>query len=154
MSTPTIYVIRHAEKPEDNSYLSQAGFERAEKLAPWFVNTFGMPDLIFAAQPSRKSQRPFQTVAPLARHAGHQLVDMEFDNDSYDLLAEWIRKNHRDYKKIVVCWHHGRIPHLMHELGAKSGEYPKPWDKDVFDLILELEYEEGGSKVTHHKMPF
>jgi hypothetical protein len=37
-----------------------------------------------------------------------------------------------------VCWHHGNIPNMMHALKADAADYPDPWGRDVFNLILRL----------------
>jgi len=157
MNTPTIYILRHAEKPIDqrDSFLSIAGFSRAEALVDWFRTNIGVPDYIFAAQPNKNSQRPYQTVMPLAS-AFDKLIDMRYENAEYDKLATLICHSPvYENKIVVVCWHHGRIPHLMHELGAKSSEYPKPWNSETFDLVLKLDYKETGESIVEHLiMPF
>jgi phosphohistidine phosphatase SixA len=163
MSAPTIYVMRHAEKPTDDkdSYLSTAGHARAEKLATWFPNEVAFPDHIFASTPTIHSQRPYQTVAPVAEKIGYltnmrYLIDMRFADDEYDKLAELICHDPQYAGKIVVvCWHHGRIPHLTHALGAAPDEYPDRWDDKVFNLILKVEYcTKGNPRVTSIDMPF
>jgi hypothetical protein len=40
-------------------------------------------------------------------------------------------------KAVVVCWHHGNIPSLMHALGAKDGDYPDPWNRNIFQFDSE-----------------
>jgi phosphohistidine phosphatase SixA len=157
MSAPTIYVMRHAEKPDDpkDSYLSAEGRERSKQFSAWFLASEELPDYIFASTPSIHSQRPYQTVAPLAEKVG-SLIDMRYADDEYDRLAALLC-HHSRYagKAVVVCWHHGRIPQLMHELGAASDEYPSRWDDKVFNLILKVEYcMKGNPRVTHIDMPF
>jgi hypothetical protein len=61
-------------------------------------------------------------------------------------------------KPVVICWHHGQIPALMHALGAKDGDYPRPWDETVFDLILKVDFTQGSdakvAKVSQFQEPF
>lgn len=162
MST-TIYVIRHAEKPDDpiDYNLSEKGVARSRKFSDWFIRECGGADLLFASQPSSASQRPYQTLAA-SSVATDRFINMRYKDSEYDLLAAYINFNNREgwdtpnpNPVALVCWHHGRIPHLMHELGAKEGTYPKPWDDNVFDLVLKLEYDaQGQPQVTKLKMPF
>jgi hypothetical protein len=47
------------------------------------------------------------------------------------------------------------LPALAGALGARPGEYPDPWDEEVFDLIFDFEY--GGRRrltVTEAVQPF
>lgn len=157
MAAPTIYVLRHAEKPAEakNRSLSEEGQERALKLADWFPKEFGQPDIIIASQPTKHSQRPYETVQPLANNVG-MIIDMRYEDEEYDKLAtRMLCHSSFDGKTVVVCWHHGKIPHLMHELGANSGQYPKPWKDDVFDIILKVVYDaKGNAHVKTIKMEF
>ena len=67
-----ILLMRHADKPEDpyDSDLSDAGMARAEHLATYIPQTFGKPDYIIATAHSKHSNRPTETVKPLADALG------------------------------------------------------------------------------------
>jgi hypothetical protein len=54
----------------------------------------------------------------------------------------------------VVCWHHKKIPHFAHALGAQHGEYPDPWDDNVYDLILRFDFTKGAPKLSKLVEPF
>ena len=149
--------MRHAEKPDDprDPDLSPAGAARAKALTRYIPDQFGDPDLIFAASISKHSRRPYETVAPLAKHTGTPFDATIADQDYAALAADLLEGEHFAGKQVVVCWHHGNIPSLMRELGAASTDYPDPWDPEVFDLILKLEYPaDGAPTVTRIKEIF
>jgi len=68
MPPKTVLLTRHAEKPTDllDPDLSDQGDDRAKRLVEYIPKTFGQPDFIFAAASSKHSNRPYDTVAPLA----------------------------------------------------------------------------------------
>jgi len=141
-----VLVMRHAEKPDDETdpNLSPAGVARAKRLVTYIPETFGKPDLVIAASISKHSERPFETVNPLALSCGLEVrmpcADAQF--------AELAQRMFTDPKYLVpssvVCWHHGGIPGLMKALGAARGSYPDPWDPRVFNLILRSEFTGDG----------
>jgi broad specificity phosphatase PhoE len=65
----TVYIIRHAEKPEDphDPNLSPQGVERAQALATNCEKLFGELDRLFAAETSAGSVRSVETINPLAQ---------------------------------------------------------------------------------------
>lgn len=142
-----ILVMRHAEKPQDagDPNLSPAGYARAASVAAYVPHTFGQPDFIFAAATSKDSARPVETVTPLSQHVGVAL-DASIDDKDYGKLAtDLLGKQKYAGKRIVVCWHHGHIPQLLAALGAESGTYPDPWNPQVFNLIVRLDYAAGAA---------
>jgi hypothetical protein len=71
-------------------------------------------------------------------------IDATFAEQDYSALAAEILLESRFIGKLLlVCWHHGNIPSLVSALGANAGEFPDPWDPNVFDLILQLDYLES-----------
>jgi broad specificity phosphatase PhoE len=151
-----VLVMRHAEKSGDPSDpdLTAAGEARARALADYIPHEFGAPDFIFAAALSKHSARPYETVQPLAKRVGVP-IDATIADQDYGVLASDLLTD-ADYaaKRIVVCWHHGNIPSLMHALGAANGAYPNPWDPAVFNLILKVEFPVGGPSVASVVEPF
>jgi len=144
----TILVMRHAEKPndKDDPDLSKAGHVRAIRLATFIPAQFGKPDFIIAAAVSHSSARPYETVRPLSKVTGVG-IDATIADDDYPTLADQLlTKDKYADNQVVVCWHHGNIPHLMHRLGAKGG-YPDPWNDAVFNLILEVKFSAGAVTV-------
>jgi hypothetical protein len=81
----------------------------------------------------------------LAVSAGVPINPTISDHD-YEVLAYELLNNQRYADaKVLVCWYHGNIPSLMHALGAKPSDYPDPWDRNVFNLILKLDYSSSGT---------
>jgi hypothetical protein len=78
-----ILIIRHAEKTgaKEDVHLSREGKERAEVLERLFTATadrpdpFPTPDFLFAAHHHKDSQRPVETLTPLARKLGLPILD-------------------------------------------------------------------------------
>jgi len=133
--------MRHAEKPSDpaDPDLSPAGDARAQALASYIPQTFGELDFIYAAAISKHSARPYETVKPLSQKCGVPINSTTADNDYAFLAHELLSNKQFAGKRILICWHHGNIPPLMHALGAPSGSFPNPWDPSVFNLILKLD---------------
>jgi phosphohistidine phosphatase SixA len=151
-----ILVMRHAEKTGDpaDPHLSTEGLTRAIKIASYIPDTFGPPDAIFATALSKHSARPYETVQPLADRTGIP-IDSTIADQDYEVLAQELTTDESlAGRTIVVCWHHGNIPSLMRYLGARAGDYPDPWDPQIFDLILKIEFNGEASVVTKINEPF
>ena len=156
MAHEKLLVMRHGEKSDDpdDPDLTPAGEARARALPAYIEATFGKPDFIFAAAVSRHSARPLETVQPLADQTGVR-VNTDFADQDYGALAKLLRKDPAYAGKlVVVCWHHGNIPNLMNALKASEDSYPDPWPRDVFNLILETEFDAGEVKVRQVTEPF
>jgi hypothetical protein len=154
-----ILLMRHADKTDDpyDEDLSAAGAARAQHLATYIPETFGKPDYIIATAHSKHSNRPRETVAPLANALGLQ-VQHDFENEDFEDLADEIFSN-PDYKgkTLLVCWHHGKLPAIAALLGAPQGSYPDPWPEDAYNIILDLHYDPNSGNaptVTRVTEPF
>jgi phosphohistidine phosphatase SixA len=139
-----ILLMRHAEKTGDpmDPHLSQDGSTRAAKLADYIPATFGIPQFLIATSISEHSIRPIETIEPLSAKIGVP-IDATFAEQDYGALASQLLSEPRYGDAgalIVICWHHGNIPSLARTLGAKPGSYPDPWDANVFNQILVLNY--------------
>jgi broad specificity phosphatase PhoE len=156
MDTGRILVMRHAEKSGDplDPHLSPAGVKRAQKLVTYIPETFGKPDYLFATLQSKHSNRPYETVEPLAKKLGLSIEDDFADQDYGALAHKLLHKDHFEGKTTVVCWHHGNIPPLCHSLGATSGQFPNPWPSLVFNLVLQIDFKGGTPTVTIVAEPF
>ena len=156
MDTGTILLMRHAEKPADPAdiHLSPAGAERAEDLAGYIPQTFGKPDFLFAAANSKHSDRPLETIEPLAKATGRPIDSSHPDDDYAALAGKLLGKPHFEGKLTVVCWHHEKIPHFAKALGAREGDTPQPWDPDVFNRILQFSFKAGKLTVQQIEEPF
>ncbi len=89
MGPARLIVLRHAEKTGDkrDRNLSPAGHERAARLVPYVLETFGRPDFLIAAKSSGRSRRPVETIEPLATALGLE-IKSKFDDDEVDDLVE------------------------------------------------------------------
>ncbi|KAH6720754.1 hypothetical protein BKA61DRAFT_509675, partial [Leptodontidium sp. MPI-SDFR-AT-0119] len=147
---PTIYLIRHGEKPpkingEDQDGLSVQGIQRATGL----VTVFGKNSLfnigyLLAQKPGKhgKRARPFQTVLPLATSLGLE-IDISIDRDDFSSVA----KTALDFKgpgNVLICWEHKVLTQIVAEIGVvKEWVYPKRFDViwgvkppyDVLDVV-------------------
>ncbi|WPH03000.1 Hypothetical protein R9X50_00587400 [Acrodontium crateriforme] len=133
IADPTVYFIRHGEKPDDGDGLSAQGLQRAQCLR----NVFGRSSSykighIMAQTPkdSGSRQRPYDTVEPLAGDLG-LTVDISCDRDDPKCVAKVVN-NYKGSGNILICWEHDALHDIMKELGDKSApDYPS----DHFDLI-------------------
>jgi phosphohistidine phosphatase SixA len=153
-----IYLMRHAEKPDSSNdpHLSAAGVARADKLPGYFPTLLAdgqSVDYIFATKASKNSNRPVETITPLAESLRFP-IDQSYANRSYRALAEAILSNGSYAQKtILIAWHHGTMPKLARALGARN--VPKKWPGASFDMIWKLTYlPDGGASLQQIKEPF
>jgi hypothetical protein len=149
MAPRQIVILRHAEKPSDprDPDLSPAGEERAKMLAELIPARFPNPDSLFAAAPSKNSDRPVETLTPLAAKTGLKLNEGVADQDYEVLAQDLLTKPKYDGKLVIVCWHHGHIPDLAMALGVPAAEITAApgmiglhWDPSVFDRFWSIEF--------------
>ncbi len=145
-----VILMRHAEKPVGDTKspdLTETGFARARALPTLFIPVpgtgpakFPKPDAIFASAPSKHSNRPVETVTPLA-----QALHLRIQDDYADLetgpLARKVLSGAYAGKVVVIAWHHGELPHLAEAFGVQ--DVPHHWDPDVFDRIWEIRWLDG-----------
>jgi phosphohistidine phosphatase SixA len=153
-----IYLMRHAEKPatRHDPHLSEAGIARAEKLPGYFPRLLGNGrslDFIFATSRSKNSNRPYETVAPLATSL-HLSVDQSFANASYGAIAEAIRsRGSYAGKAILISWHHGTLPAFARALGAVNA--PAKWPSSSFNMIWKVTYDpQANARLEQIREPF
>lgn len=155
LGNTTIYIIRHAEKPDEGPELTAAGEKRAEAYVDYFsrLRVDKQPvkiEHLFATADSKNSARPRLTLTPLS-HALKLPIDLRFDPEDFQKLAEEIHA-HDHGRCIVICWHHGTIPGLLAELGMEPARLLPggEWPKDVFNWVLELRYDAEGKLRPKH----
>jgi hypothetical protein len=159
----TILIIRHAEKTDDKDdiHLAKRGQERAEILDQLFVasrerpDPFPTPDFIFAASEHKDSQRPVETVTPLAKKLKLTIND-HYDNKlppkdakekpkkegMAELREELFSKSKYAGKTILISWRHSTLPELAKTL--KAEKVPEKWDDNVFDRVWQINYDDEG----------
>jgi hypothetical protein len=135
-----VLIIRHAEQPGRGSqlHLSDLGRARAAALPKLFPTPFATPAFLFAARPSKESDRSVETLQPLA--AALRLgIDDRFPDDAYAQLASTILTS-GSYAgaHVLICWHHGMIPALAAALGAAHA--PARWPETQYDHVWQLRY--------------
>ena len=152
-----VLIIRHGEKPGDPAVDNQAdgpdlstkGYERAAALAIYIPATFHQPDFLFATQPSRHSNRPVETITPLAQ-ALKMTINSNHADDDYQKVADDILQNSKYAgKEVLICWHHGQIPNLAKALGVSNPV--DPWPGTVFDRVWRIDYSSG--KAAFQNLP-
>ncbi len=136
-------LMRHAEDVGEQSYhLSAQGVKRADALPRLFGGRLPKPDVIIATHATKGSNRPIETVEPLAR-ALHLEIDNRFRDDDAAMLARALLSDGRyDGKIVLVCWHHGKLPKLARELGVKDA--PAKWPDRQFDHVWVIDYKKSG----------
>lgn len=149
-----ILIIRHAEKPEDgvSVNLSEIGKKRADALPELFEKSdarpdpLPTPDFIIATKASKHSNRPVETVVPLAKKLKLD-IDARFANDDYPALVKALFSDPKYVGKVVlICWHHGNIPELAEDL--RAGSVPDKWKDSVFDRVWVITYNAGKGALT------
>lgn len=158
----TVLLIRHAEKPEGapDPHLTSRGAARAAALPSLFTippafptrpARFPTPDYVYATNRSAKSNRPVETVAPLAT-ALKLKVDSRFHNKEFPDLAREILSGKQAGRTVLVCWHQGTMPMLAQCLLDLSPDreaarriVPNDWKDSVFDRVWTLRYEVDGT---------
>ena len=106
----TIFLVRHADKVDDSpdALLSDTGHRRAQCLAKMLadadIHQIYTSDL----------QRTQQTAAPLARL--RQLKPVAVPLRTPDALIEALKSEKAS--NVLVVWHGGTLPRVLHSLGA------------------------------------
>ena len=163
MSELTILIIRHAEKPGeawpgqgmtadetgDKKSLVLRGWQRAGSWSALFAPVLGGPDypqpaVIYAANPNastgeESSQRPFETVTPLADRLGLKPDTTYALGQEADLAAKIVGLTGG---VVLVCWEHKAIISAL--LPAIVGGQiipglPAKWNGDRFDVVLRFD---------------
>jgi hypothetical protein len=169
MSALTIQIIRHAEKPgeswpgegltadeiKDKKSLVIRGWQRAGSWSALFGPVLGgtdypQPAIIFAANPEANSgdepsQRPFETVAPLADRLGLKPDTTYALGQEPQLAAKVVGLTGG---VVLVCWEHKAIVSAL--LPAITGGQvipgmPTKWNGDRFDVVLRFDRTSPGA---------
>ncbi|TPR01635.1 Major Facilitator Superfamily protein [Aspergillus niger] len=139
-SPPTVYLIRHGEKPPDpeDSGLNADGFKRAECLREVFG--VGSPyDVghVMAPKINKRGQhrRSYETVLPVAKD-----LDLPVDTSCKRNHVKCVAKRIREFKgtgNILISWRHGKMREIVQELGYED---PPEYPEDRFDLIWTIPF--------------
>ncbi|PWN97769.1 hypothetical protein FA09DRAFT_346264, partial [Tilletiopsis washingtonensis] len=132
-----VFLIRHGEKPADDSTtgLSSKGMSRAQCLRNVFTKANGYDIGYIITQDYKKSgarNRPYQTVLPLSQDLGLK-IDHSCDRDDTDCATSSIKKfASSSGKDVLLCWEHDALSDISKALGDEF-DYPS----SHFDLIYE-----------------
>jgi hypothetical protein len=158
----TVLIIRHAEKPVDSSpdpgltadgiaddkSLVIRGWQRAGSWSALFGTGLGgsdfpTPSVIYAANPTAQtgdepSQRPYETISPLAARLGLN-PEIEYALGQETDLANAIVS---ESGVVLVAWEHKAIvkallPAIIN--GQTLSGVPSKWDGTRFDVVLRLD---------------
>ncbi len=167
-----IMIIRHAEKPPNKpntagpwdvlangqsgsgKSLIVQGWQRAGALNAFFApyqaspanSAIATPNYIYAASPDGESQRPFETVTPLAAWLGYAQNTPQF-NTGFAIgggEAQMVQSVLGLSGSVLICWEHNHImPNIMHAINStvhitNYGSIPPAWP-NVFYLVWILD---------------
>jgi len=111
---------------------------------------YPVPDFLFAAKSSKRSQRPLETVTPLAIKLKLRVNDL-YDDQDFSLLAKELTTNPRySGKTVLICWRQENLPDLAKALGATNS--PDNWKGEVFDRIWQINFDKEG-RATFADLP-
>ena len=148
-------LIRHAEKPDDDSEtrgvtqkgarsqesLNVRGWQRAGALTALLAPNDGHfqhallvgPQFLFASKflKSKGSKRPIQTITPLANKLELKIND-DFQRADFESMLEQVFLCEG---VVLICWQREYIPDIAaHILGDKKIA-PQEWPEDRYDMI-------------------
>ncbi|KAJ5714057.1 uncharacterized protein N7483_011238 [Penicillium malachiteum] len=133
VADPTVYLIRHGEKPDDGDGLSSEGLERAQCLRTVFgaSSSYNIGHIMAQTPQSDGSrQRPYDTVEPLAEDLG-LTVDTSCDRDDPGCVKDVV-DGYTGSGNILICWEHDALTDIVEKLGDDDApDYPD----DSFNII-------------------
>jgi hypothetical protein len=141
-----VLIIRHGEKPDSGSGLSEQGQERAQALVSYFQNNpavthFGTPAAIYAMAPTNDNEaglRPELTVTPLAHALGITINDQYAREDVQTLSQSILSNAHYNDKMVLICWEHKMIAPMAASLGVAPE--PDDYDKNEYGQVWEIDF--------------
>jgi hypothetical protein len=178
MDALTLYIIRHAEKPDDKQpdlgpglthkgdqnpeALVIMGWERAGAWTALFGAGFGgsdyaKPQAVYAANPdstandAKVSRRPYETVLALAGRVGLDKPDISFAKGQEKGLVDALLKLSGI---VLVAWEHKAIvSDILPRLPVKNkGDLPTHWSGKRFDVVLRLERAAGDQELVFKEL--
>ncbi|HTV39095.1 MAG TPA: hypothetical protein VMF08_00860 [Candidatus Sulfotelmatobacter sp.] len=144
----TIVCIRHGEKPPDGlGQLNCRGLNRALALPDVLLKKFGMPEFIFAPNPTEKVHdkggsyyyvRPLITIEPTAIRCGLP-VNTEFGFTDLHGLENELNKSQYQNATIFVAWEHLMLDDFAKNMLKDNGDNPHKvpyWKGSDYDTIF------------------
>lgn len=146
-SEETIILFRHGEKPPgDFGQLSCQGLNRALALPSVLARKFGVPEFLFAPNPSQQIDdqgqrfdyiRPLATIEPTAVKFGLP-VNTQWGLQQIDQLRGELLQPRYSKARIFVAWEHFLVAKLTKQLVGAGGADPAAipeWRPEDFDSI-------------------
>lgn len=151
-ATQLVMLIRHGEKPdgdnpgidaegkEDDSSLTQVGWNRAHRLVDLFDPAQGVPRpglarpvAIYAAGANDNGEgtRTRETVTPLAEKLGIP-VDTSFGKGDAEALVDHVTAQPGP---TLISWQHGELPAIAAAFPGVTPTPPSEWPDDRFDMV-------------------
>jgi hypothetical protein len=155
----SVIVIRHAEKPTDDTdpNLAVAGYARALKLADYFTHNpvpapNSTPTKLFASSPTKHSRRPELTALPTAARLCLAINTDYADDDAEELAHHLLTHPKLRNEDVLIVWHHGEIPRLLRALGVPAKEAPQEIDETDYSGVWIVRF--PGPTLETHRQPF
>jgi hypothetical protein len=176
-----IMIIRHGEKPPkhaaktgpfdvqqngesgDGNSLIVIGWQRAGALNAFFApynakpanSAIARPDSIYAATPAKESQRPWETVTPVAAWLGYKQGTPQFNTQFTIGGGEpaMVKSVLGLSGVVLICWEHDNImPNVVGAINAavpiaNYTSIPAAWP-DVFYLVWVFDLDSKGTSYT------
>jgi hypothetical protein len=151
-----ILLIRHGEKPDIGSELSQQGWQRAKALPNMFERSeflkFGLPVAFYAMSPQKKngSVRAIQTLS-FAAEKLKLPINKNFTRDEVSSLVRDIQENpHYNGKMVVICWEHKVLEDIAHAFGLKKY---LDWPGKQYDRVWSLTFSSDSKSILFEDLP-
>jgi hypothetical protein len=88
---------------------------------------FTRPDVLVATKQGKISNRPIETLTPLAAMLGLSIAASHEDKDFVTLATHVLTHDKFTDKIVMICWHHETLPRLAQALGVRDPQ-PNPWE--------------------------
>ncbi|WP_375780585.1 histidine phosphatase family protein [Bradyrhizobium sp. ma5] len=173
MDALTLFIIRHAEKPDDGwprpgftadgvsdtESLVLRGWQRAGAWAALFgtdlaKGDYARPDAIYAATPGTTpnrgpSSRPAETIVALAARLGATPNEDFGKGHEPALIKALLALN----GVVLLCWEHKAIiADVLPLIPVSRGKPPTKWDASRFDVVLRFHRAKGEDKFAFKEL--
>jgi hypothetical protein len=144
-----IFLIRHAEKPDDGDHLSCKGLNRSLALPGVLYPMIGRPDYSYVAKVSGGSStghvRMLETIVPFAVKYDLKVSD-KFDEEDVDGLAKDVLKKEGT---VLIVWDHSRLESVARALGVVDNTLT--WSSDDYDGIWVITFSKGIARLDKQR---
>ena len=144
LTSLTIVIIRHGEKPESGDNLSPQGLSRSLQLPTILYGKFGVPNHVYVPalgmDITTAHSRMFQTVTPFAIQYNLS-INSKFDEKDFTGLASHMREK---TGIALVVWEHHGINSLALAIGINGAPI---WADDDYDSIWIITFSQAGEPV-------